>query len=347
MEKLEPRINFLFHRLIAILLIALLLPVPNYGQEASLFDHLKSFDHLDVFIVTDFRDLLRKRDKYQPAHIILQSGKETVLDTIGEIRSRGNMRKNICYMPPTKLRFKKSYLTSHHWYDYPTMKVVNCCAFNNLSETYVQLEYLLYDIYNLLTERSFNVCKVSLHYEDSEGKKNPVEFNGFLIEHEDQLADRIQGEIYEGTYFKVSQLDRHAYILFTMFQYMIGNTDWKVLNKHNIEIVKVDKDRTCYPIPYDFDYSGVVHATYAVPNESLPIKSVQERIYLGPCQTEDEVMDMRAFFLNKKDAIYAAIDNHLTDEREVRGCKNYLDDFFKILDNEKNAKAIFMNCRDY
>jgi len=319
----------------------------SYSQNQSLFDYVNSFDTIDVFIETNFRDLLKKKDKYQPAHIYLRSGADTVLDTMGEIRSRGNMRKNVCYMPPTKLRFKKSYLRNHQWRDYPTLKVVNCCSFNDLSRTYVELEYILYQIYNLFTDRSFKACKVALHYKDAEGKKKPVEFNGFLLEHEDQLADRIRGNIYGGSYFKVNQLDRQAYILFTVFQFMIGNTDWKVLNKHNLEVIRVESDRTCYPIPFDFDYSGVVHATYAVPHESLPITAVTERLYLGPCLTENEVMEMCQLFLDKKEQIFQLVDKNVTGERHVKACKNYLEEFFRIAANGKNAKAIFMNCRDF
>lgn len=347
MEKLEPQVKNTRWTLQFVVCLLFIYPGLSSGQQKSLFDYISSYDSLELFVETDFRGLLRKKDKYQPAHIHINTTNKEVIDVDGEIRSRGNMRKNICYMPPTKLRFTKTYLAENKWRDYPTLKVVNCCAFNHLSETYVELEYLIYDIYNLLTDRSFNVCKTTLNYIDITGKRKPVNFDGFLIEHEDQLADRLDGEIYEGSFFKVTQLDRKAYILFSMFQFMIGNTDWKVLNKHNLEIVKVEKDRTCYPIPYDFDYSGLVHATYAVPNESLPIKSVTDRIYLGPCQSQEEVLEMCIFFRSKKEQIFSLVDKILSDEKENRACKNYLEDFFAIVADEKNAKAIFMNCRDY
>lgn len=347
MEKLEPQLNSALWRRHFVFLLLIFFGKSGYSQQQSLFDYISSFDTLELFIETDFRGLLKKKDKYQPAHIHLNAAAKEVLDVDGEIRSRGNMRKNICYMPPTKLRFQKSYLTEHEWTDYPTMKVVNCCALNHLSETYVELEYLLYDIYGLLTDRSFNVCKVELNYVDTEAKKKPVTFNGFLIEHEDQLADRLEGEIYEGSYFKVSQLDRRAYLIFTMFQFMIGNTDWKVLNKHNLEVIKVEKDRTCYAIPYDFDYAGLVHATYAVPHESLPIESVTDRLYLGPCQSENEVREMCAFFLAKKKEIFDLVNENLSGDKEKAACKHYLEEFFRIVEDEKNARAIFMNCRDY
>lgn len=295
---------------------------------------------------TDFQNLLKKRDRYQAAHIYMKSGDQIVIDTQGEIRSRGNMRKNICAMPPTKIRFDQNFLKTNDWYDYPTLKIINACAFNDLSETYVELEYLLYKIYNLVTENSFRVQRLNLLYSDTKGKKKPVDFNGFLLEHEDQLARRMDGKVSKATYFKSQQLDRRAHLVFSVFQFMIGNTDWKVLNKHNIEVIRVSSKRTCYPVPYDFDYAGVVHATYAVPHESLPISEVTERLYLGPCQTETEVNELRAFFLEKKDEIVQLLAENISSNRHLKACRIYFNDFFRIMENERNAKAIFMNCRD-
>ncbi len=346
MAKLDLQVKI---RTALICAIALLTSIysTTKSQTSSLFDHISSFDTVELFIETNIRELLKKRDKYQPAHVYIKSGDYIPVDTMCEIRSRGNMRKEVCYMPPTKIRFDKKYLRGHQWQEYPTLKIVNVCALNDLSDDYVELEYLIYKIYNLITDRSFKARIVNLHYVDTEGRKKMVEFNGFLLEHEDQLADRIGGEVFSVSYFKSNQLDRKSYLIFTMFQFMIGNTDWKILNKHNLEVIKVDSERTCYPIPYDFDYAGVVKATYAVPHESLPIKNVTERLYLGPCQTEAEVREMCDLFLEKKDLINQLIDQELSSERTRKSCHSYLEDFFRIIENEKNARAIFMNCRDY
>ena len=37
------------------------------------------------------------------------------------------------------------------------------------------------------------------------------------------------------------------------------------------------------PIPYDFDYSGLVAAPYALPPDQLRITSVRQRLYRGYC----------------------------------------------------------------
>ncbi len=320
----------------------------NAQDFRGLFDVINDEDSVHIEISTNFKTFLKKKDDYQEASMkITADGSTVILDTIIEIRTRGNSRKSICYMPPSKIRISKDYLAARGLKTYPTLKIVNSCSFNNLAEEYVMNELLLYKMYFALTDRCYRTKKVSLTYTDSEGKKKPAEFDGFIIEHEDQLADRLNGEIYDAEFANTRIFDHESYLLFTMFQYMIGNTDWKVLNRHNMAIVKVEADRTCYPIAYDFDYSGIINASYAVPNEKVPIKAVTERFYLGPCQTEDEVKKMCALFLDKKDVIYQLVAQADLDERRKNQCQGYLEDFYTELENEKLAQRIFTNCIDY
>ena len=321
--------------------LLLLLPQTSLSQnEISLFDYLSANNDLDITIEASFKEIFKKKDEYMPAHLVIKSGDRVLLDTMGEIRSRGNARKVVCFMPPTKMRIDKSYLKSRGWLDYPTLKIVNSCS-------YIYTENLIYKIYNLLTDHGYRSKSVHLHYIDSDGKKKATTFDGFLLEHEDQMADRMHGEILEQEYFKPTLLDRDDYIKFAVFQYLIGNTDWKVLNKHNLTVVKVSEDRTCYAIPYDFDYAGIVNTTYAVPNEKLPIKSIKERIYLGPCQTTTELEATRNLFIEKKDAIYNLIQSSKLSEKQKESTRSFIDEFYEVIQDQKVAERIFMNCIDY
>ena len=226
----------LLRRLVPLIITICLLSISANGFSSdpgngSLFDHFCQYDSLQVLIKTDFRSLLKKKDKYQSATITISSGEEVVLNYDGEIRTRGNARKSICYMPPTKLRFGKDYLRGMGLSDYPTLKVVNSCALSDRDEVYVRTEHLMYQINATVTDKCFRTLLVKLRYEDSGGKKKPVAFTGFLIEHADQMADGMNGKVYDPPFFKKEMLDRDTYLNFAMFQYMIGNTDWKILNK--------------------------------------------------------------------------------------------------------------------
>ena len=91
-----------------------------------------------------------------------------------------------------------------------------------------------------------------------------------------------------------------------IFNYMIGNTDWSVPNQHNCKIIsplEVNNSGLGIVIPYDFDYSGLVNADYAVPYEKLGLSSVRERRYVGICRTEDAFINALREFTEKKEAV--------------------------------------------
>ncbi len=308
----------------------------------SVFDYLERFDSLELVVTTDSKALLRKKDEYQNAQIHFKNGLQEVLSVEGEIRTRGNVRKEICYMPPTKLRFDKAFLKELGYSTYPTLKLVNACSLRDPDEIYVHAEHLVYRLNRLFTPNSFRTIPLQIRYIDSGGKRDDMEFFAFIIEHEDQMADRAGGDIYEGSLFKERSLERSAYLEFCMFQYMIGNTDWKVLNQHNMKILRVMDIRKIFAVAYDFDYSGFVGTHYSVPHESLSIKSVKDRLYLGPCMSQDEMIACRDRFLTNKEAVFTLIDTTSgMGERSQKSCRKYIEDFYETLESDRSCKKIF------
>ena len=71
-------------------------------------------------------------------------------------------------------------------------------------------------------------------------------------------------------------------------------------------------------MPYDFDYSGIVGTDYAVPFESLPIKTVQERLYMAVCRSETEFANALNEFTEKKDEFYKVINDFPIYKRKVK-----------------------------
>ena len=63
---------------------------------------------------------------------------------------------------------------------------------------------------------------------------------------------------------------------------MIGNTDFSALAQHNIMLLRTPDGRVT-PLPYDFDFSGLVDADYAGPPPGLGLHSVRHRLYRGFC----------------------------------------------------------------
>lgn len=121
-----------------------------------------------------------------------------------------------------------------------------------------------------------------------------------------------------------------------LFQYLIGNTDWSIPGRHNLQLIK-SKDPSVYApyvIPYDFDYAGIVNTNYAIPDENLGISSVKERVYRGVCIPEAEIKNAVKNFIDKKEQIYQLYQNSdLLDKNNMRFTLNYLDSFYGIIES--------------
>ncbi len=77
--------------------------------------------------------------------------------------------------------------------------------------------------------------------------------------------------------------------LLAMFQYMIGNGDYSVTGRHNLRILAMATSGPSgfIPVPYDFDYTGLVNTHYAIPGESLGIKNVGNDTSLVPAGVKE------------------------------------------------------------
>ncbi len=108
-----------------------------------------------------------------------------------------------------------------------------------------------------------------------------------------------------------------------------------------------DADGKVFPIPYDFDVSGLVDAPYALPPDGLGQRSVRDRKYRGFCRGTEHIAAAVGIIQSKRQAIYALLDEieGLAD-RTRRDVSKFIDDFFADLDSpESFEKNITGACR--
>ena len=75
---------------------------------------------------------------------------------------------------------------------------------------------------------------------------------------------------------------------------------------------------------------------YAAPDYRLPIKSVRQRLYRGPCRKIEELVPTLELFNAKKDSVYAvfaAIKD--LDPKRLKEVNDYLADFYKTIEKPK------------
>lgn len=325
------------------------------GQPDPLF---RSQDILEIHIAGPMSTLVDERpdDEYLPAKLSwLEPGGERMTVDIG-IRTRGNFRrrKQTCGFPPLRINFKKSEVEDTLFHKQDALKLVTHCR--DRSESYEQnllKEYLVYRILNVLTDTSYRVRLLRVRYTDTEDGDDDREAYGVLVEHSKRFGKRTGLEDLEVQRTHYDQLEPAYAALTAMFHFLIGNTDYSPIAGpeedeccHNADLFS-KQDGLAYPVPYDFDMSGMVNAPYAVPNERFRIRRVTQRLYRGYCVHNASLADAARAFRDERDSLFALIDNEDTlTPRTAKKMRRYLESFYEIIDDRRKFdREIIGECR--
>lgn len=271
------------------------------------------------------------------------------------IRTRGLFRREYCDLPPLQLNFKKKQVKDTLFAGQNKLKVVAPCKHGAQWQQKLVLEYLAYRTLQILTDVSFSTRLVRLSYVDSDEKKEPWTDLVFVIEDDDDMAERL-GLVKLGVVAnQFDQLDRAPTALAELFQLLIANNDFSVLRGpegenccHNSEILapKGNADSRI-PVPFDFDLSGLVNAKYAAPPTHIPIRFVRTRYYRGLCHPPGVLEDAMAQIQSKRSEILALYaDTPLLEPRTKESTFRYIYEFFELLEDPKRVqKEIVGRCR--
>jgi len=316
----------------------------NSTGDTTLFQSLTSEEILPLHIKADLGAILLRKateEKYS-ANLTYKDHLGTTRNWKVSLTPRGNMRNKHCLFPPLKLDVIKADLEAAGFNSaYDDLKMVIPCKDETVHQDLVLKEYLAYKIYNEITDLSFQVQLVDLVLEDSKNTIETIKGKAFIIEKDDELAKRLNGRILKPTNADRKTLDAKVFDQMCLFQYMIGNTDWYVYNKHNVKLLVAENYSFPLPVPYDFDYAGMVDADYATPHEKIPIENVKERFYLGPCREKEELLPTFELFEKKKDSILKICNNFAKLGPSSHAyVNNYINAFYTILENDDQRTAL-------
>ncbi len=266
--------------------------VPKEDTPEIRLDLFETDTPLDITLTLDMKNYQRSKnkDEYIPAAFSYAINDSVRIKKSTRIKARGEFRRNYCYYAPFWLNINGSGLKLGENEDITRLKVVTQCMRSHSYADYLLKEYLAYRIFELLTPASFRTRLVRITYVDTGSRNKETTTWGFIIEPEEMLAERLNGTVIEDLIPGIERMEREAMNLVSVFEYMIGNPDYSIRGLHNVKIVGMPGYRSegYTMVPYDFDYSGFVNAQYAIPADELPIKTVTERIYLGPCRESEE-----------------------------------------------------------
>ena len=203
-------------------------------------DLFASDEVMNITIESDFKNLIKRKykEEYQPALIRYYYNDSIIVFRNITIKTRGNVRKSTCIFPPLKFNFPKKNIDVIAMEEFDKMKIVLDCKRGNIYEQYVLSEYYAYKILNLLTEYSFRVRLLHMTYVDTSEKFKTITRYAFIIESKEQLASRIDAIPIDSK--NIRDISTHTQILVNtyLFQYLIGNTDWSIPARHNIQLFK-------------------------------------------------------------------------------------------------------------
>ncbi|MEJ2273850.1 MAG: hypothetical protein P8Y01_04670 [Woeseiaceae bacterium] len=277
-----------------------------------------------------------------------------------KLRTRGNYRRarEHCDFAPIRLNFRKSEVRGTLFDGQDKLKLVtHCMSFERDFEEVLVREYLAYRLFRELTDVSYGVRLLRVTYFDTQSDKELTRL-AFLIEDDKDVANRNGLNMIEARFLQHDYHDRARQNLVHVFEYMIGNTEYSLVNPepgedccHNADILSATESPPYIALPFDFDFSGLVNAPYAEPNPKYPINSVRRRFYKGLCSNNDILPETLEVFRHRRADMYRAIDS-ISDygvhaARAASSTARYLDTFFDTInDPERVRERLIERCLD-
>jgi hypothetical protein len=269
-----------------------------------------------------------------------------------DVRTRGNYRRqaDVCRFAPVRLDFKKSEVQGTLFDGQDKLKLVtHCKSRSKRNAQFLLREYAAYRMFNTLTDLSFRVRLLRVSWENTEKAGEVFEAPAFLIESEERLAHRVGLPYAALPSTEPGSLDPAYTNLSSLFHYFIGNTDYSPVAGargkdccHNSTLFGAVEE-ALFPVPYDFDMSGMVNADYAAPNPRFGLRDVQSRLYRGRCPFNAHLPASIAAFDEHRDALYAVLDSvdGLADWSR-RDMSRFMDKFYAVTGDPEDVREQIM-----
>jgi hypothetical protein len=229
-------------------------------------------------------------------------------------RGLSRRRPDVCSFPPLRIDFAAEPAATSFFRGQRRLKLVTHCQASESFQQYLLREYMAYRLLNALSPRSLRVRLAQIDYVEAGATAPFVSRLGFLIEDVDDAARRNGLVEIETGNIAPRQLNPEEAARAAVFHYMVGNLDWSITSGprgdsccHNGKLLGAAAGATTglIPIPYDFDFSGLVDAPYSAPPDQVPVDSVRSRRYRGFCIHNAEAQTVAAEFRAARAALLA------------------------------------------
>jgi hypothetical protein len=334
---------------LAFLMIALAAPLQAAGEK-PLF---ASPDKIHIVIQAPLNGLIRNRSSEgKIAGTLIDPNGQSLPITL-ELRGITRRTSEVCDFPPLRVEFAIPPPPTSLFAGQKKLKLITHCRNSPSFQQYVLLEYSVYGMYNLLTPHSFRAKLADVDYRDEAGRPI-ISRIGFFLEELSDLAHRNGMRPAHGSdRIPVADLSSPDAARYALFQDMIGNHDWSMragpVGKdccHNAELIGALAPGQTIPVPYDFDFSGLVDAPYATPPTELDLSSVKDRLYRGYCaHNPDALAAARQMRVARPQILGVLMQVPGLDPRTQARAAAYLNGFFTdMASDESLGSKVLRSC---
>jgi hypothetical protein len=263
---------------------------------------------------------------------------------------RGITRRtsDTCDFPPLRVELTQAAPPGSLFAHQRKLKLVTHCKRDTSFQQKVLLEYSAYRLYNLMTPLSFRARLANIDYVDESGRPYVSRIGFFLEDFSDVAMPLRLATAHMPALISVSQIEPESGARFAVFEYMISNYDWSMRAGpqgteccHNGRLLSGAARGLLTPVPYDFDFSGLVDAPYAGPPEGIPIENLKQRNYRGYCMHLTQARALGAQLLPRRAeflGVFATVPG--LDQSNQARASAFIDGFFKDLASGR----IFKSC---
>ena len=305
--------------------------------KVSLFDKLYLEDSIQITLTYQFDSLDKTKNDEIDALITIQTTNGYIMTNEPlTMNLRGKFRRMKCEFPPLLLNFKKSTLKNLNLTSVDEMKLVTHCMEGPEGQSNLEEERMLYQIYESCTPISYRSIWLTVEYVDKANPNVRITSAGFFLEPDKVISSRLGLE--EKKIYNISEdsLNYDSYAKAVAYNFLIGNRDWSVVASRNAKLFYDAAHGYYVVIPYDFDYSNVVGASYRRETSNEALVHPYDRVYEGE-YFKDKAGDILKSFYENEASILQVVNeapNPMTEERRKKISK-YFDSWFNMVKNYK------------
>jgi len=310
-------------------------------------------DIFDLTIRAPFTELLRQKQDISDVTGSLELANGTSIPMT--CNKYGISRLRECQLASLVIAVNENDVRGTPFEGLQTLRLVTPCRLRGGFDKYTLLEYMVYRSYAVIAEPALRVRLARVRFHDSEKPaKEEIGFAFFIEDIGDAAArgGRVWLDIQSQ---RTSDLDSAQLTVMTLFQYMVGNTDWSAFTGrpndrccHNIAVLGQKGVDFNTVVPFDFDQTGLVNPPYAAPPDpSLGIRRITDRKYRGLCEHNNELAGAITVFNEKRpelETLFSRADLPYPKDRE-RALKYISGYYDTINDPGKLEKKILNDCR--